>query len=293
MSILPQLLIFLFIRVAFVALSYLKYSSLSCRHYVRSSKGKLQNTPYVDLSYKWPGGGLVSTANDLVKFGTAILASYNTIECSTSPNKKIKRTSTNLNKNSNSTTSIPILASPKKSINDNKTISDDQSEVTSNVDNFNSTKSTPILAPPTTKLMLTAATSNVEPSLYPGLCFSLGWMVDSGEQGPTCGEDRPAFFGHTGGAVGCSSVLLVFPDKSEQCEVCDVCEACGARDVCEGCARPCEAYRELCEDWDLCEGRDLCEQCEARGVVVCVLLNLQDVKGVIKLGSNIARQFLL
>ena len=34
---------------------------------MRESSGLLLNTPYVDNSYKWAGGGLVSTAEDLVK----------------------------------------------------------------------------------------------------------------------------------------------------------------------------------------------------------------------------------
>ena len=47
------------------------------RYYHRTKDGKLQNSPYVDNSYKWAGGGFVSTAPDLVKFGNALLASYN------------------------------------------------------------------------------------------------------------------------------------------------------------------------------------------------------------------------
>jgi len=45
-----------------------------CRHYVRVGK-MLRNTPYVDLSYKWAGGGFISNAEDLVTFGNAVLAS--------------------------------------------------------------------------------------------------------------------------------------------------------------------------------------------------------------------------
>ncbi len=43
------------------------------RFYVRSSTGQIINAPYVDSSYKWAGGGLLSTAEDLVRFGTAHL----------------------------------------------------------------------------------------------------------------------------------------------------------------------------------------------------------------------------
>jgi len=34
----------------------------------------LCNAPYIDNSYKWAGGGFISTATDLVKFGSALLA---------------------------------------------------------------------------------------------------------------------------------------------------------------------------------------------------------------------------
>ena len=39
------------------------------RPYVRNEDGRFENAPYVDNSYKWAGGGFVSTAEDLVRFG--------------------------------------------------------------------------------------------------------------------------------------------------------------------------------------------------------------------------------
>ncbi len=44
------------------------------RPYVRMDDGLLYNAPYVDNSYKWAGGGFLSTAEDLVRFGQAHLA---------------------------------------------------------------------------------------------------------------------------------------------------------------------------------------------------------------------------
>ena len=46
------------------------------RYYIRDAKGKLQNTPYVDNSYKWAGGGFLSTVKDLTKVGNIMLYCY-------------------------------------------------------------------------------------------------------------------------------------------------------------------------------------------------------------------------
>ncbi len=40
--------------------------------YIRNKKGLLVNIPYADVSYKYAGGGVISTAEDLVRFGMAL-----------------------------------------------------------------------------------------------------------------------------------------------------------------------------------------------------------------------------
>ena len=40
--------------------------------YIRNKQGILINTPYVDVSYKYAGGGIISTVEDLVHFGIAL-----------------------------------------------------------------------------------------------------------------------------------------------------------------------------------------------------------------------------
>ncbi|MFZ0639259.1 MAG: serine hydrolase domain-containing protein [Candidatus Acidiferrales bacterium] len=43
------------------------------RFYEREKDGPTENAPYVDNSYKWAGGGFLSTPEDLVRFGSALL----------------------------------------------------------------------------------------------------------------------------------------------------------------------------------------------------------------------------
>lgn len=43
------------------------------RWYNLRSDGTYRNSPYADLSYKWAGGGFLSTAEDLARFGSALL----------------------------------------------------------------------------------------------------------------------------------------------------------------------------------------------------------------------------
>ena len=46
------------------------------RYYVRDKHHKLKNAPYVDNSYKWAGGGFLSSVGDLIRFGSMMLYSF-------------------------------------------------------------------------------------------------------------------------------------------------------------------------------------------------------------------------
>lgn len=46
------------------------------RFYHHNKRGRVVNCPYVDNSYKWAGGGFLSTAGDLLLFGNVLLYSY-------------------------------------------------------------------------------------------------------------------------------------------------------------------------------------------------------------------------
>ena len=61
------------------------YYSYFLRGYSYNKNGRLENTPYVDLSYKWAGGGYLSTVGDIIKFGNAMLYSY---QCSNQTGKR-------------------------------------------------------------------------------------------------------------------------------------------------------------------------------------------------------------
>lgn len=43
------------------------------RYYVKNDQGRILNAPFVDNSYKWAGGGFISTAEDVVRFGYRLL----------------------------------------------------------------------------------------------------------------------------------------------------------------------------------------------------------------------------
>merc|ERR1711923_36309 len=46
------------------------------RNYVRDKHHRLKNAPYVDNSYKWAGGGFLSSVGDLLRFGSMMLYSF-------------------------------------------------------------------------------------------------------------------------------------------------------------------------------------------------------------------------
>ncbi len=56
---------------------------------MRNEKGQLINTPYVDNCYKWAGGGFISTSEDLIKFGNAILYSSQVEDYQGKPNDSL------------------------------------------------------------------------------------------------------------------------------------------------------------------------------------------------------------
>lgn len=152
------------------------------RYYNRNSSGKLQNSPYVDISYKWAGGGLVSSAPDLCRFGSALLLCYQsgTNSSATSLRKVLEK-----NKTSN-----PIF---------------DCSSSKNNV-----VDSPLLLQPETVSTMWREVVSNVSSKSQLG--YALGWMIQRGGERVQGGKRVHYCVGHTGGTVGASSVLLILPN---------------------------------------------------------------------------------
>jgi serine beta-lactamase-like protein LACTB, mitochondrial len=115
------------------------------RWYNLASDGSYRNSPYADLSYKWAGGGFLSTAEDLVRFGSALLkAGF------------LKQDT------------LALIFSPQK------TSSGEKIKVK----------------------------------------YGLGWEIhDAGDPDPG-NHGAMRRFEHGGGAVGSSSVLIIYPDQN-------------------------------------------------------------------------------
>lgn len=84
------------------------------------------------------------------------------------------------------------------------------------------------------------------------LDYGMGWLMQQGDAGVVGGKGKPFCVGHTGGAVGASSVLLIVPQDPQL-----------------------SAERE-----------------KSCGVVVAVIFNLQEVREMFSLGLQIAEEFL-
>lgn len=60
------------------------------KYYLRDANKRLVNVPYVDVSYKYGGGGILSNVYDLVKLGNNLIASYQDSNTDASTRKLLK-----------------------------------------------------------------------------------------------------------------------------------------------------------------------------------------------------------
>ena len=130
----------------------------------------------MDNSYKWAGGGFTSTAEDLVRFGSAVLSCYQT---GVSNGTAIRNDS------------------PNKPAISRKMLLDSSTAV----------------------MMWTQAVADVKFGSDPPIGYGLGWLVQKEDAGVVGGKSRPFCVGHTGGAVGASSVLMIAPAAESNSDV--------------------------------------------------------------------------
>jgi len=216
------------------------------RYYVRDKHHKLKNAPYVDNSYKWAGGGFLSSVGDLIRFGSMMLYSFQQTKVTSKPKPE--------------TTSKPTISTPPPNP---PTTSEAPSESEPSVppsvpqtpqpsnpeegEGSNGSQIKEITGKPLEKVDYHpgpfAAVNNVKPPVrylpgflkastvaelwkpQPGasvgwggdnLGYGLGWAVRSKKKVAGFARDDFFYVSHTGGAIGASSVLLIAPKPVKQ-----------------------------------------------------------------------------
>ncbi|XP_054721385.1 serine beta-lactamase-like protein LACTB, mitochondrial [Uloborus diversus] len=151
------------------------------RNYTKDKNGKILNAPYVDNSFKWAGGGLLSTVGDLLQFGNAMLYSLQF------------KPSFLLNKNS----SLNIIA-------------DKGSKLSNDINQSNNSALPGYLKSKTVEALWSPVEVNKEAK------YGMGWFLQAEKQECKFCQKSDFCAFHTGGAVGASSILLILP-KEPKC----------------------------------------------------------------------------
>ncbi|XP_064595912.1 serine beta-lactamase-like protein LACTB, mitochondrial [Liolophura sinensis] len=161
------------------------------RHYVKNKKGRMINAPYVDNSYKWAGGGLLSTVGDLMKFGNVMLYSFQ------------RDDGTNQ------------VRGERKSEMKSKS----KFECRSKMDGIGGNVNLPGYLKRETVQKLWTVVENASPGGETSWGYGMGWSVMPETYKYGFCEHQRYFVSHSGGAMGGSSILLVYPsDKNTQCQ---------------------------------------------------------------------------
>ena len=202
--------------------------------------GRLVNVPYVDCSYKWGGGGMLSNVRDLTRFGNAMLYSYQSDLWDIPHGKNNTVTKDNSHKdghtsdadrvsnaidqnNADVAMKTPITAandnnanSPEKDFGSdcNKIAPNDSAsdKETKNLTRYVKRKEV-FLKSNTVKEMWTPAkgTEMGWDREAEGGGYGMGWGVVPHKPKPGTVQDQHFYVSHTGGAIGASSVLLIMP----------------------------------------------------------------------------------
>ena len=154
------------------------------RFYVRNKHHKLRNAPYVDNSCKWAGGGFLSNVNDLVKFGNAMLYSFQKSETSDDEIGPLQ---------------VDFKPGPYHAVNE------DGRQKRRLLPGYLKKSIMRQLWKPVIRM-------NEEDSLNND-AYGMGWMIRPMEKKVAHGRNQEMLAYHTGGAVGASSVLLILPGK--------------------------------------------------------------------------------
>lgn len=163
------------------------------RHYMKNEKtGRLINTPYVDLSYKWAGGGFLSTTRDLVKFGHVMLYSY----------QQKGHSSANQTGGQSGTVGARQKSKVNKGTNQMSSPDENEKEMQERKPGFLNRESVELLWKSVAKTKC-----DWDKFGY----YGMGWaVVPEGENYGQC-HHSDHMVSHTGGAIGGSSVLLIKP----------------------------------------------------------------------------------
>ena len=134
-----------------------------------------------------------------------------------------------------------------------------------------------LLHPTTTRLMLTpcANLGDSQKSSFTSRPYGLGWIIWQEKKGLIGGRNYPFLFGHSGGAVGCTSALVIAPDQSDSSTNTNA--SAEGNDVSTSRLSTLPPTNPF--------------SFRPKGVVVAVIFNLQDVNGVTNLVAKIAEEF--
>lgn len=219
--------------------------------YVRDERHVLKNAPYVDNSCKWAGGGFLSNIGDLLKFGNAMLYSY---QCENFPeadetekideaDKTDQKEILGNEKEKLKCREIVYNASPFSPVNRSGR---NPKQTKRKVNGFLKKQTMDQIWSPVVRM---GTESNLNDDYY-----AMGWMVKPEIHEFAFGRRQELAVYHTGGAVGGSSVLLICPKERKSSK------------------------------------GDQNEQGCPQGIVVTILCNLEGVS-LTKLASQIAAEF--
>ena len=289
---------------------------IKLRFYKRDGKGCLYNAPYIDNSYKWAGGGFLSTTKDLIKFGNALLLSFNQhqkreqkeqaichrrrqlgeterIDQNCSESRKERETQREVDG-----FEIGVNSCTDQFKNDRKSI-DELEHTSSNVSSGStqlqtikkdSSSMNYILNPSTVEMMWRPV---IKTKKKLDICYGMGWGIIPKEEEIAGGRKTPFVAFHGGSAVGASSSLIIIPGPNPSNS-----ERFGSGETFKmGNFKgryshgKCHLGDNKMENVQMDPNR--CTKCthQPRGIVVAALANLQGVSMVIsELGVRIAMQ---